>query len=190
MYIKARYIALWVIISLVMCAVSYTMGKYNARKSGGEKTIIATDTLVMDVIRHDTIYRDNIAYRWRTLRDTVYVKGVKGDSVSVELVSKEYAEDSLYRLWVSGVEPLTLDSIEVYRKTTERTITVTNTVCEEDKRMRIFVFGGLNAFYGILRPNVGISLEPTRKLAIGAEIGLDCNDKVYYGFKVGYNINK
>lgn len=188
MYIKTRYIALWVVFSLVMCAVSYTMGKYNARKGGGEKPIIDTDTLVMDVTHHDTIYRDNVAYRFRTVRDTVYVRGVMGDSVAAEVVSKEYAEDSLYRLWVSGVEPLTLDSIEVYRKTTERTVTVTNTVREEDKRMRLFVFGGFNAFYGTLRPNVGISLEPTRKLAIGAEIGLDCNDNVYYGIKVGYNI--
>lgn len=190
MYIRTRYIALAVIFAIVMCALSYTMGKYSAKGGGGEKTIIATDTLYMDVTRYDTIYRESTAYRLRTVRDTVYVSGVKGDSIAAEVVSKEYAEDSLYRLWVSGVEPLTLDSIEVYRKTTERTVTVTNTIREEDKRMRLFVFGGLNAFYGTLRPNVGISLEPTRKLAIGAEIGLDCNDKVYYGVKVGYNINK
>ena len=190
MYIRTRYIALAVILALVMCAVSYTMGKYNAMKGGVAKTITDTDTLYMDVTHHDTIYRENVAYRWRTVKDTVYVHSVMGDSVAAEVVSKEYAEDSVYRLWVSGVEPLTLDSIEVYRKTTERTVTVTNTIREEDNRMRLFVFGGLNAFYGTLRPNVGISLEPTRKLAIGAEIGLDCNDKVYYGVKIGYNINK
>ena len=91
---------------------------------------------------------------------------------------------------MSGVEPLALDSIEVYSKTTERTVTVTNTIREYDNKMRVFVFGGINAFGGTFRPNVGISLEPTRKFAIGAEIGLDCNDKVYYGVKVGYNINK
>ena len=190
MYIRTRYIALAVIFAIVMCALSYTMGKYDAKKGGVEKTIIATDTLYMDVTHYDTVWRDNIAYKWRTVKDTVYVSGVKGDSIAAEVVSKEYAEDSLYRLWVSGVEPLTLDSIEVYSKTTERTVTVTNTVRDEDKRIRMFVFGGFNAFCGALRPNVGISLEPTSKLAIGAEIGLDCNDKVYYGIKVGYNLNK
>ena len=187
MYIRARYIALAVIAALVLCAVSYTMGKYSAR-GGGESVTASTDTLYMDVTHYDTIYRESTAYRLRTVRDTVYVRGVGGDSIKAAVVSKEYAEDSLYRLWVSGVEPLTLDSIEVYRKTTERTVTVTNTVREEDNRMRVFVFGGFNAHYGTLRPNVGISLEPTRKLAIGAEIGLDCNDNVYYGVKIGYNI--
>lgn len=189
MYVRARHIAIAVIAFLVMCALSYTIGKCVARR-GGETSVTATDTLYMDVTHYDTIYRDNVAYKWRTVKDTVYIRGVSGDSVAAEVVSKEYAEDSIYKLWVSGVEPLTLDSIEVYRKTTERTITVTNTVREEDNRMRVFVFGGFNAYYGTLRPNVGISLEPTRKLAIGAEIGLDCNDKVYYGVKIGYNINK
>ena len=91
---------------------------------------------------------------------------------------------------MSGVEPLALDSIEVYSKTTERTVTVTNTIREEDSQMRVLVFGGINAFGGTFRPSVGISLEPTRKLAIGAEIGLDCRDRMYYGVKIGYNINK
>ena len=189
MYIRARYIALAVLAGIVVSSLSYTIGKCVARRCA-EKDITATDTLIIDVTHYDTIWRDNIAYKWRTVKDTVYVSGVEGDSIKAAVVSKEYAEDSLYRLWVSGVEPLMLDSIEVYRKTNERTVTVTNTIKEEDNRLRVFVFGGLNAFYSTLRPSVGISLEPTRKFAVGAEIGLDCNDKVYYGVKIGYNINK
>ena len=188
MYIRARYIAMAVIAALVMCVVAYTVGKHNGCKEA--KTVLVTDTLVMDVTHYDTIWRDNIAYKWRTVKDTVYVRGVGGDSIKAAVVSKEYAEDSLYKVWVSGVEPLTLDSIEVYSKTTERTVTVTNTIREEDNRMRVFVFGGINAYGGTLRPSVGISLEPTRKLAIGAEMGLDCRDRIYYGVKIGYNINK
>ena len=188
MYIRARYIAMAVIAALVICVVAYTVGKQSGCKDG--KTVLVTDTLVMDVTHYDTVWRDNIAYKWRTVKDTVYVSGVGGDSIKAAVVSKEYAEDSLYKVWVSGVEPLALDSIEVYSKTTERTVTVTNTIREEDNRMRVFVFGGINAFGGTFRPSVGISLEPTRKLAIGAEIGLDCNDKVYYGVNIGYNINK
>ena len=188
MYIRARYIAMAVIAALVMIVVAYTVGKHSGCKEA--KTVLVTDTLVMDVTHYDTIWRDNIAYKWRTVKDTVYVRGVGGDSIKAAVVSKEYAEDSLYKVWVSGVEPLALDSIEVYSKTTERTVTVTNTIREEDNRMRVFVFGGINAFGGTFRPSVGISLEPTRKLAIGAEIGLDCRDRIYYGVKVGYNINK
>ena len=188
MYIRARYIAMAVVAALLICVVSYTVGKLIGCKDA--KTVLVTDTLVMDVTHYDTVWRDNIEYKWRTAKDTVYVRGVGGDSIKAAVVSKEYAEDSLYKVWVSGVEPLALDSIEVYSKTTERTVTVTNTIREEDSRMRVFVFGGINAFGGTLRPNVGISLEPTRKLAIGAEMGLDCNDKVYYGVKIGYNLNK
>lgn len=187
MYIRARYIALAVLVFIVVSSLSYTIGKCVARRCA-EKDITATDTLIIDVTHYDTIWRDNIAYKWRTVRDTVYVRGVQGDSIKAAVVSKEYAEDSLYRLWVSGVEPLMLDSIEVYRKTTERT--VTNTIKEEDNRIRVFVFGGINAYGSTFRPSVGISLEPTRKFAVGAEIGLDCNDKVYYGVKIGYNLNK
>lgn len=189
MYIRARYIALAVLVFIVVSSLSYTIGKCVARRCA-EKDITATDTLIIDVTHYDTIWRDNIAYKWRTVKDTVYVSGVEGDIVKAEVVSKEYAEDSLYRLWVSGVEPLALDSIEVYSKTTERTVTVTNTIREEDSRLRVFVFGGINAYGGTLRPSVGIYLEPTRKFAVGAEIGLDCNDKVYYGVKIGYNLNK
>ena len=188
MYIRARYIAMAVIAALVICVVAYTVGEHSGCKEG--KTVLVTDTLVMDVTHYDTVWRDNIAYKWRTVKDTVYVSGVGGDSIKAAVVSKEYAEDSLYKVWVSGVEPLALDSIEVYRKTIERTVTVTNTIREEDNRMRVFVFGGINAYGGTFRPSVGISLEPTRKFAVGAEIGLDCNDKVYYGVKIGYNINK
>ena len=188
MYIRARYIAMAVIVALVICVVAYTVGKHSGCKEG--KTVLVTDTLVMDVTHYDTVWRDNIAYKWRTVKDTVYVRGVGGDSIRAAAVSKEYAEDSLYKVWVSGVEPLALDSIEVYSKTTERTVTVTNTIREEDSRMRVFVFGGINAYGGTFRPSVGISLEPTRKLAIGAEIGLDSRDRMYYGVKIGYNINK
>ena len=63
-------------------------------------------------------------------------------------------------------------------------MTVTNTIREEDNRMRVFVFGGINAFSGTFRPSVGISLEPTRKLAIGAEMGLDSRDRIYYGVMI------
>lgn len=176
-----------VIAALVMIVVAYTVGKHSGCKAA--KTVLAADTLVMDVTHYDTVWRDNIAYKWRTVRDTVYVRGVGGDSIKAVVVSKEYAEDSLYKVWVSGVEPLALDSIEVYSKTTERTVTVTNTVREYDNKMRVFVFGGINAYGGTFRPSVGISLEPTRKLAIGAEMGLDSRDRIYYGVKIGYNIN-
>ena len=188
MYIRARYIALAVTAALVMCVVAYTVGRHSVGKVA--KTVLVSDTLVMDVTHYDTVWRDNIAYKWRTVKDTVYVRGVGGDSIRAAVVSKEYAEDSLYKVWVSGVEPLALDSIEVYSKTTERTVTVTNTIREEDNRIRGFVFGGINTYGGTFRPNVSISLEPTRKLAIGAEIGLDCRDRMYYGVKIGYNINK
>ena len=188
MHIRARYIAMAVIAAFVICVVAYTVGKHSGCKE--VKTFLVTDTLVMDVTHYDTVWRDNIAYKWRTVKDTVYVRGVGGDSIKAAVVSKEYAEDSLYKVWVSGVEPLALDSIEVYSKTTERTVTVTNTIREEDSRMRVFVFGGINAFGGTFSPSFGLSLEPTRKLAIGADLGLYCNDKVYYGVKIGYNLNK
>ena len=188
MYIRARYIAMMAVAALVMCVVAYTAGRHIGGRVAN--TVIMTDTLVMDVTRYDTVWRDNIAYKWRTVKDTVYVRGVGGDSIKAAVVSKEYTEDSLYKVWVSGVEPLALDSIEVYSKTTERTVTITNAVREYDNKMRVFVFGGINAFGGTLRPSVGISLEPTRKFAVGAEIGLDCNDMVYYGVKIGYNLNK
>ena len=97
MYIRARYIALAVLVLIVASALSYTIGKCVARR-GGEKSVTATDTIYMDVTHYDTVYRDNVAYKWRTVKDTVYVRGVSGDSVAAEVVSKEYAEDSLYRL--------------------------------------------------------------------------------------------
>ena len=92
MYVRARNIALAVLVFIVVSSLSYTIGKCVARRCA-EKDITATDTLIIDVTHYDTVWRDNIAYKWRTVKDTVYVRGVGGDSIKAAVVSKEYAED-------------------------------------------------------------------------------------------------
>ena len=128
-------------------------------------TECVTDTLL--ITRVDTIVEYRTKYVDKKVVDTIYSK--KG----------------VYDLWISGVEPLNLDSTKIYQQVQTKVVTntITNTIV--DNKAHIYVLGGLCAFSGTLRPNVNISLSTKNKWLYGLEIGLDENNKVYYGAKIG-----
>ena len=80
---------------------------------------------------------------------------VMGDSVAIPISQKTY-EAETYRAWVSGWHA-SLDSIEVYQKSTERTITITKT--PKPKRWGVGIQVGYG--YGIkgFTPYIGVGLS-------------------------------
>lgn len=171
-----------------MCFVLVVALLYSLNKNSQVEPIIECTTDTLFIQKTDTLIEYRPLYVERKVTDTLYIE-TKGDSVlSLPIIQKHYNKPQSYDLWVSGVEPLSLDSCKVYNKTEYKAImnTITQTVVE--KKPRIYVLGGLNAFSGTLRPNMNISLTTKEKWLYGLGIGLDENNKVYYGGKIGYRI--
>ena len=154
-------------------------------KTGGEpvvRYIYETDTIVESHI--DTLTE----YYPEPYADTVveYVE-VSGDTV-LSVHQKHYHSDSTYDVWVSGIEPLSLDSINVCNKT--EFVTVTNTITNTilDERWRVYGFGGFSHVCERFVPEVGVSISSPQKWLISAKIGYDTKLGTTYGINIGYKI--
>ena len=80
---------------------------------------------------------------------------VMGDSVAIPITQKTY-EAETYKAWVSGWHA-SLDSIEVYQKTVERTITITKTT--KPKRWGIGVQVGYGYSIKGFTPYIGVGIS-------------------------------
>ena len=165
----------WIAI-LLLAGVFYGMIFALAFGSCGNeppmKTTVTTDTLVFrDTIR-DTVPRlvcsEVVRYVKETpisLHDTVYVSKNEenvyltdsGEAV-VPITQKVYTDDSTYRAVISGYKAC-LDQIDVYRKQTVITNTVTNV-----RRWNIGLTGGIG--YGLTthKPDVFVGVGVTYRL--------------------------
>lgn len=112
-------------------AVGLILGHRVCRKPPESQVITKVDTCVV----YDTIVREKPVFRYSYIHDTIrtYFTTIEHDSVLVDvpIETKVYAEDSVYRAVVSGWRP-SLDSLLLYNKTTE--ITITNTVTIPPKK--------------------------------------------------------
>lgn len=136
-----------------------------------EKTV--TDTLTMVV--HDTVVRTvpvEVEVE-RRIVDTVWVE-VPGRTVPLALsvMQKRFSEAGLYDAWVSGVEPLKLDSIRVYNKVITNTVTNTVTRTEIKSPYRIYADIGMGVWPSMRVPPItlGVRFEFPRTFSIGADM--------------------
>lgn len=148
-------------------------------------TIIRVDT----IINYDTIIEYAVKYKDRKVTDTVYVETENKPFLALPVVSKHFTKENLYDVWVSGVEPLEMDSIMVYPRTEYRTITNTERTTVDKKETDIYVNAGLSHADGSFMPRVGISIKTKRNVLYGAEIG-SFDGKTFLGVNVGFKINK
>ncbi len=115
-------------------------------------TVVETLRITEPMVVESVLVRTKVVRVPVTLTDTTVIH----DSVEVALpiTQKTYA-DSTYKAWVSGYEP-SLDSIEVYPKTT--TITIERTYVKQ-KKWGVGVQGG----YGItpkgMQPYIGVGIH-------------------------------
>jgi len=141
---------IWPIVAIVVLVISF-YGGYSYR---GEVVISNTDTIVK--IRIDTlrltqiklvkeILVDSIAYK---VPDTIKIN----DTLYLPRTQREYKEDE-FRAWVSGYKP-ELDSIHVYPKTIEKTVTIQS----KPRKWGIGVLGGYGVSNKGFTPVVGVGL--------------------------------
>ena len=111
---------------LLPLAIGFVIGFFvKPHKNAPEsKVIVQVDTCVVV----DTIVREKPVFRYSYIHDTIrtYFTTIQHDTVTVDvpIERKVYAEDSLYRVVISGWRP-NLDSLTIYKTTNEITITKT-----------------------------------------------------------------
>lgn len=168
---------------LLMCVLAVGIGVFFSTDRKAE-TICHTTTDTLFVYKTDTIIEYRTKYKTKHTIDTLYVETQNKPILSLPVEQKHFAKANYYDLWISGVEPLKMDSIKLYQQT--EYITITNDVVKEifPKRTEYYVFGGLNAIDGTFVPKIGISIKTKENWLISPEIGLYDN-KAYYGLTIG-----
>ena len=149
--------SIWVVITAVLCIISYN--------SGASTAVVINDTI--EVVRWDTIVRTQPvvveqkaiglkAYRVKLLGRIESDQDVtKIDSVDVELpISQKVYEDSLYRAWVSGFDAR-LDSIKLFQPTKYITITTK----QKTSRWNVGIQGGVGITPKGVQPYIGVGVS-------------------------------
>ena len=175
---EAKYI-LAAIIG-VLASIFVNTYVYGDKKTPVE---VRTDTVVVSEVRIDTVVIHDIVEKRRYITDTVHIQCEGQDSVPLAVVSKEYA-DSLYRAVISGVEPLNLDTIEIYPRTLTIYREIEKKVYEYDE-FPLYAVASFNGISRRLYPSVGVYTIHDRKWLYGAEIGFYDDFSPYYSVKIG-----
>lgn len=181
---KLKYHFFYILVCIVL--VMALLWSFNKNSKVEPITKCITDTFLITKV--DTIVKYKTKYVDKKVVDTLYIETNNNPVLSLPIVQKQYSQKGLFDLWISGIEPLTLDSTKIYQQVQTKVITntITNTII--DDKTHLFISGGINAFSGTLTPNIDISLSAKRKWLYSLEIGLDDKHKVYYGIKVGKKI--
>lgn len=163
------------IIIILLLLLSLCACLTNFRKETIVKEVRTIDTIYSTKVSYDTITIKEIVYKDKHIVDTVYVKTDSNSVVILPVLQKHYGIDNLYDIWISGIEPLNMDSITVYPKTINSTTTVyeDKIVYKETKKPTLFIGGGFYSFSDTFTPNIGVSLSIRQKWLISANYGFN-----------------
>lgn len=150
---------LWLMITAVLCIISY--------ENGASTAVVTADTI--EVVKWDTIVRTQPvvveqnalelkAYRVKLLgridgssNDSVY----NADSAVVELpIEQKVYGDSTYKAWVSGFDAR-LDSIKLFQPTKYITITTK----QKPSRWNVGLQGGVGITPKGIQPYIGVGVS-------------------------------
>lgn len=151
----------------------------------------APDTCIVEktIYIHDTIFKDKIIYKERKVTDTIYVETHGEPIISLPVVQKHFSNTNYFDIWISGVEPLNLDSTRIYQKTEYKTETIyQDRIVYQEKESPKFEFylgGGFYSFSGTFIPKAGISTKVGQRWLISANMGFS---KSVYDIGINYKI--
>lgn len=169
------------IISLVLAILLYD--SYTSKKE------VVVERLVVDTVeieKFDTVYEKIPTFITETIIDTIFIKSNENGLIQLEKTQRLYSGEK-YKAWVSGYKPI-LDSIEVYDKIVEKTITntVTRDIYKNTTDFYITAGGKFNS--GNFYPEIGLSLKTKSGMIIGGNVGY-FNGDVCYGINIGFKLN-
>ena len=119
------------------------------RVDGVSDSKVDTLSFINTIVIRDTLVDTLVVYKDRIVKDTVMIHDtVTGIDVYLPIVQQHYSEKGRYDLWISGVEPLNLDRIDIYKEVEYKTITntVTKTQYVYPKNNELYLGGGFYSF--------------------------------------------
>lgn len=147
-------------IIVALCALCIVLLFKNCGRQT-DKVTIKTDTVT--IIKIDTLRLSNVVYRdrWHIRNDTVIhqINDTTYIPVPIPIDRYLFTDDTTYRAEISGYN-VTLNKMDVYRRTLDRTITIDKLIKPKPKRWGI----GIQAGYGIntdghVRPYIGVGVS-------------------------------
>lgn len=196
MKIKTHILYIITIIVLVLLLFR-PFAKSDKVKELGDSTTdtlsFKSDTNIVEVT--DTLKQDNdsvkIVYVEKIVKDTIFVKDtITREVYPMQVVQKYFSEPNRYDLWISGVEPLSVDRIYTYNHIEYGTITNTITKVIYPKRNEFYLGGGFCSFLDTFTPIVNASLKTKRNTLISLNLGYNKGNPLVmgtYSWKIGKN---
>lgn len=178
-------------IILFFITLVLAFGWYQSCTRNSESLLLPPlpDTCFVEKIIYDTIFQDIIIYKEKKVTDTIYVNSDNGGLISLPVIQKHYQDMGLYDIWISGVEPLNLDSTRIYQKkeVSLQTIYKDKIVYKdkESQKFELYLGGGFYSFSDTFIPKAGISTKIGEKWLISANLGFN---KDIYDISINYKI--
>lgn len=169
--------SLFILLTIAVLAFFAFRPKTSSQTDESNGSSSKRDTVV--VFQIDTVVEYVVKYKEKKTTDTVWIEK-EGVDFALPVVQKFYQRKGFYDIWISGVEPLTIDSINWYKHTEH--VNITNVV--ENSRYEFYAGGGLFSFRETLTPYASISLSTPTKWLISANFGLNG----YFGVSVKYKL--
>ena len=174
-----------VILGAICFVVGLMLGGMR-RQTKTSDIMYKTDTI--ECVRLDTCKIIVPEYKYIRTVDTIIVNSDDGHSVSLPIIQKHYAKDSVYDVWVSGYEPR-LDSISIYERTKIKNVTNTIVRKEYDSKWETYLTIGFCKCTREPSTEIGLTIKSPKRLLFGISAGTNrCRD-FYYNFRIGYKIN-
>lgn len=191
MRIKTHILYIVTIIVLILLLVEPTAK--SDRVDGVSDSKVDTLSFINTLVIRDTIIDTLVIYKDKIVKDTVRISDTNlGFDVYLPVVQKHYSEKGRYDLWISGVEPLNLDRIDIYKEVEYKTITntVTKTQYVYPKNNEFYLGGGFYSFLDTFTPVVNVSLKTKKNALISLNLGRYKGDNLVvgtYSWKIGRN---
>ena len=191
MRIKTHILYIVTIIVLILLLVEPTAK--SDRVDGVSDSKVDTLSFINTIVIRDTIIDTLVIYKDKIVKDTVMIHDtVTGIDVYLPVVQKHYSEKERYDLWISGVEPLNLDRIDIYKEVEYKTITntVTKTQYVYPKNNELYLGGGFYSFLDTFTPVVNASLKTKKDALISLNFSRYKGDNIIvgtYSWKLGRN---
>lgn len=173
-----------VILVAICFVVGFMFGGMH-RQTKTRTIMYKTDTI--ECVRLDTCRIIVPEYKYIRTVDTILINSDDGHSVSLPITQKHYAKDSVYDAWVSGYNPQ-LDSISIYERIENKTITKTIVKFVENKKWDVYYYAGLSKNHDENYATLGVTINSPRKWSLGLNAGIGDNGNICYGFKIGFKI--
>lgn len=191
MRIKTHILYIVTIIVLILLLVEPTAK--SDRVDGVSDSKVDTLSFINTIVIRDTIVDTLVIYKDKIVKDTVRISDTNlGFDVYLPVVQKHFSEKGRYDLWISGVEPLNLDRIDIYKEVEYNTVTntVTKTQYVYPKNNELYLGGGFYLFLDTFTPVVNVSLKTKKNTLISLNLGRYKGDNLIvgtYSWKIGRN---